>query len=77
VDSTGAVSGPDQIMYSYSGDNGNNWSAEQQVNSPAVTGENTNVNVFPWIAAGDPGKIDVVWYGTANSNGNYNWQPDR
>ncbi len=72
VDSTGAVSGPDQIMYSYSGDNGNNWSAEQQVNSPAVTGENTNVNVFPWIAAGDPGKIDVVWYGTTNSNGNYN-----
>src|SRR5262249_48387181 len=24
----------------------------------------TDVNVFPWIAAGNGGAIDVVWYGT-------------
>ena len=75
VGSTGAVSGPDQIMYSYSGDNGNNWSAEQQVNSPAVTGETTDVNVFPWIAAGDAGKIDVVWYGTTKASNLSTYNP--
>jgi len=74
VDGSGAVSGPDQIMFSYSINNGDTWSAEQQVNRPAVTGENTDVNLFPWIAAGDPGKIDVVWYGTtkASSLSTYN-----
>jgi hypothetical protein len=59
VDAAGNVTGPSHIFYSYSGNNGVTWSDEQQVDHGT-----TDVNVFAWVAAGDPGKIDVVWYGT-------------
>ncbi len=35
------------------------WSPPTQVDSPP-----SNTNVFPWLAAGGDGLIDVVWYGT-------------
>ena len=39
------------------------WSAPVKVNRPP-----SNVNVFPWIAAGRaPGIIDVTWYGTKST----------
>src|SRR5205823_11173384 len=27
-------------------------------------------NVFPWIAAGDPGRIDITWYGSPSQDNN-------
>ncbi|GEM_PF-1681427 len=71
VDSTGAVNGPSHIYYSYSGDDGKTWTPEQQVDS----GVKTNVDVFPWITAGDPGRIDIVWYGTTQTGKNGPWDP--
>jgi hypothetical protein len=35
------------------------WAPPRQVDSPP-----SNTNVFPWLAAGGDGLIDVVWYGT-------------
>jgi hypothetical protein len=45
-------------MYAYSTDHGATWSAPIQINSGPKT------TTFPWIVAGDAGKIDVVYYGT-------------
>ncbi len=50
----------DQNVYvSFSRDHGKSWSAPQRVNQgSAVTA------IFPWMAAGDAGKVDIVYYGT-------------
>jgi hypothetical protein len=64
VDSAGSLTGPSHIYYSYSTDNGVTWSAEQQVDSGS-----TDVNIFPWVQAGDVGRVDVVWYGTTSASG--------
>jgi hypothetical protein len=46
-------------MLAVSQDRGATWSKPVQVNkSPQTT-------TFPWIVAGDPGKIDIVYYGTS------------
>ncbi len=59
TDGTGAIRGPSHIFYAYSGDDGQTWTPEQQVDHGS-----TDVNVFAWVAAGNAGAIDVVWYGT-------------
>lgn len=59
---TGAVDGPGTIEMATSTDHGKTWSPPIDV-SGAVPG--LDVNVFPAIAAGGPGKVDVVWYGAA------------
>jgi len=65
VDSSGAISGPGHIYYSYSPNEGATWTPEQQVDANGTT----DVNLFAWVAAGAPGKIDVVWYGTNKASG--------
>jgi uncharacterized protein YkwD len=59
----GTITGPSHIFYSYSTDDGVTWSPAQQVDHGS-----TDVNVFPWVAAGNSGAIDVVWYGTTRTN---------
>jgi hypothetical protein len=50
---------PNQIMLAWSNDFGKTWSAPVAVASPS------NARVFwPWIVAGDAGKVSVVWYQT-------------
>jgi len=61
VDSTGNVSGSSQIYMSVSTDHGLHWGTPVRVT--AATGT-LKTNIFPWIAAGDPGRVDIVWYGT-------------
>ena len=57
VDSTTA-----QVQFSSSPDQGKTWTAVTTVNgAPAAT------TVMPWVVAGDSGRVDVVFYGTANS----------
>ncbi len=48
------------VFYSYAtaASGWTNWSTPRQVDSPPSL-----TNVFPWIAAGGKGNIDVVWYG--------------
>ncbi len=43
------------IQYAFSTDGGRAW-------SPAHTLSSGGSNVFPWIAAGDGGMVDAVWY---------------
>lgn len=51
----------DQNVYvSYSKDNGQTWSAPQQVNS----GSQAVTAIYPWMTAGAAGKVDIVYYAT-------------
>jgi hypothetical protein len=50
---------PNKVQYVYSKDFGSTWSAPITVAAPS------NARVFwPWISAGDAGKISIVWYQT-------------
>ena len=59
-----------KIQYSVSTDHGAHWSKPYQVNrdNRGVTSTGAdkpdpgNIDVFPWIAAGSSGLLDVVWY---------------
>jgi hypothetical protein len=47
------------LYYSYSTDIGQTWHGPIQVNQAPSTWA-----IEPWATAGDPGKLDIVWYGT-------------
>jgi len=65
VDASGNITGPSHIYYSYSSPSsaGTSWTAEKRVDSGS-----TDVNIFPWIAAGNAGSVNVVWYGTSRAS---------
>ena len=71
IDGSGNQTQPAQDYYSYSTDGGLTWAPRQQVNQPAQ-----QTNIFPWITAGDPGKIDIAWYGTADTTGKAPYDSD-
>ncbi|MGI8827780.1 MAG: hypothetical protein ACR2JC_19535 [Chloroflexota bacterium] len=52
------------IYYSVSTNHGKTWSAPSRVNSFAA-----NTAIFPWSTVLAPGKIDIVYYGTAFYDG--------
>src|SRR5205807_1121242 len=60
VDSTGNVSGTSQIYMAVSTDHGAHWGSPVRVSASTPTLE---ASVSPWIAAGDAGRIDIVWHG--------------
>jgi hypothetical protein len=60
--SSGNINGTSQIFMSASADHGAHWGAPIKVTAAAPT---LQTNVFPWIAAGDAGRVDIVWYGTS------------
>src|SRR6202022_1828959 len=43
-----------------------NWTTVQVSDASVATGD--AANVFPWVAAGGPGRSDVVWYGANQSS---------
>lgn len=52
------------VYLSHSTDFGGTWSAPVQVNqSPPSTA------IEPWVTAGNPGMLDIVWYGTSYFDG--------
>jgi hypothetical protein len=59
--SSGNISGPSQIYMSASTDHGAHWGKPVKVTAATP---NLQTNVFPWITAGDAGRVDIVWYGT-------------
>jgi hypothetical protein len=61
VNASGATDGPTTVYLSTSSNGGKTWTKPIDV-SGSVPGLRTNV--FPWVAAGSKGRIDVVWYGT-------------
>ncbi len=59
---SGAYAGPGQIMIATSKDGGTTWSTPRQLNPPSMP-----TVIFPWITAGDAGRVDIAWYGAAAS----------
>ena len=59
--STGQVSGASQIYLAVSTNHGATWGPPVQVTAATPT---LLTNLFPSVTAGDPGRVDVVWYGT-------------
>jgi hypothetical protein len=61
VDTSGLINGTSQIYMAVSTDHGAHWGAPIRVTAATPT---LQTNLFPWIAAGDSGRVDIVWYGT-------------
>ncbi len=59
-DATAQHAGNTSLMYSYSTNEGNTWSAPVQIPTPGLAN-----NVYAWAAAGDDGRVDIAWYGTS------------
>src|SRR4029077_1205635 len=59
--STGQGSGSRQIFLAVSTNHGATWGAPVRITAATPALE---TNLFPAVAAGDPGRVDVVWYGT-------------
>ncbi len=59
---SGAYDGPGEVMIATSKDGGAHWTAPKKLNPPSQPAV-----IFPWIVAGDPGRVDIVWYGAAAS----------
>jgi hypothetical protein len=53
------------IFMATSTDRGQTWSVPKRVSPTTLTG----TNIMPWVVAGDPGRVDVVWYRTPGANG--------
>ncbi len=73
VDNAGNVyaawSNNSEVFYAWSADHGATWSAPVQV-TDATDPAMPSFNFFPWITAGDEGRIGVVWYGTHDATTN-------
>jgi hypothetical protein len=50
------------IFLAHSANHGVTWSDKVRVSDNSVY----KTNLFPWIAAGDAGRVDIVWYGTTS-----------
>jgi hypothetical protein len=50
------------IWFASSHDNGKTYYGPFWVSSGPLTADETAV--FPWVAAGDAGRVDIIWYGT-------------
>jgi hypothetical protein len=61
VNSSGQDSGPSTVYLAVSSNGGATWTKPINV-SAHVPGPKTNI--FPWVAAGSRGRVDIVWYGT-------------
>ena len=53
-----------RIKMAASTDHGDHWTTPAQLNPAEMTG----MNIMPWIVAGDPGRVDVIWYHTFGAN---------
>jgi len=58
---SGNITSSTQIYMAVSTNKGATWGAPVNVTAATPT---LLTNVFPWIAAGDSGRVDIVWYGT-------------
>ncbi len=54
------ITGDTYIYYASSSNQGDSWSTPRPLATPGL-----NTNVFAWPAAGDAGRVDIAWYGTA------------
>ena len=66
---TGTPLGEQDVYYTYSTNGGTTW-----VPPINLTGEKNDSAIFPWMVAGDPGKVDIVYY-KSNNGANSNVAP--
>ena len=64
IDASGNIVGDSVLKYSYSTDQGNTWAAPIQIDTSGSPDGILHNNVFAWMAAGDDGRVNIVWYGT-------------
>ncbi len=64
IDASGNVIGDTVLRYTYSTDQGNTWATPFAIDTSASPAGTLHNNVFAWIAAGDDGRVNIVWYGT-------------
>ena len=70
-----AWSNNQDIFYAYSTDKAATWSSPIKITNAGVSGP--NFNFFPWITAGDDGRLGIVWYGTdklTNGDNDAEWK---
>jgi hypothetical protein len=75
VDASGLVTGDTVIKYTFSTDEGTTWASPTTVPLGAEVGD-LHVNVFPFVRAGDPGRVDISWVGTPGQPGYPSNGPD-
>ena len=72
-----AWSNNQDIFYAYSTDKAATWSSPVKVTNAGGGGGMPNFNFFPWITAGDNGRLGIVWYGTdktTNGDNDAEWK---
>lgn len=60
-----------RVYFARSADGGEHWSAPTLVSSPSL-----GTNVFPWITAGSPNRVDIAWYGAPQASEAGKFGPD-
>ena len=56
-DTTGGA----ELFLASSKDDGDTWTVPKPIVTPGL-----RTNIFPWIGAGDSGRVDLAWYGTSS-----------
>ena len=64
IDASGMINGDTVLKYSSSTDQGRTWAAPIAVDTSGSPVGTLHTNVFAWMAAGDDGRVAIVWYGT-------------
>jgi hypothetical protein len=64
VNASGQVTGDTVLKFSYSTNEGNNWSAPMTIDTSGSPVGTLRNNVMAWIVAGDDGRVGIAWYGT-------------
>ena len=64
IDAGGMINGDTVLKYSYSTDQGRTWAAPITIDTSGSPVGTLHTNVFAWMAAGDDGRVAIVWYGT-------------
>ena len=64
IDAGGLINGDTVLKYSYSTDQGRTWAAPIAIDTSGSPVGTLHTNVFAWMAAGDDGRVAIVWYGT-------------
>ena len=64
------------LKFSRSTDEGRTWTAPLTINTSGSPVGTLHQNVFAWINAGDPGRVNIAWYGTDGTPSGGNMGPD-
>jgi hypothetical protein len=64
------------LKFSRSTDEGRTWTAPLTIDTSGSPIGTLHQNVFAWINAGDPGRVNIAWYGTDGTPSGGNMGPD-